>query len=115
MIFKKSESGNRSLRSSLQTFFVRAMVTITTFTVGYSSVILPQKLLSPSQKYKTTAVFPILQDDSSFSPELMRPTYPSQVYNKKTKQWEITKPDETTEQTEGKNLPPPPLVLIEKK
>ncbi len=115
MKLKKSESNNQNITSTLRTVLARVVITLTAYIIGYSSIIVSQKIFFPSHENKANASFNLLQDDTPFSIDLIRPSYPSQVYNRKTKKWEVMNSDKSKFQTESEPLPDPPIVQIEQK
>jgi hypothetical protein len=107
---------NQNLQSKLRTFLPRTMMTLITFALGYGSIVLAQNLLFYSNAGKVNPSVNIIQLDGPVATDLVRPTYPAQVLNKETKQWEVIKPDASNSLTDVPALPSPPQVLpIDKK
>jgi hypothetical protein len=107
---------NQSLQSKLRTFLPRTMMTLITFALGYGSIVLAQNLVFYSNAGKLNPSVNIIQLDGPVAADLVRPTYPAQVLNKETKQWEVIKPDASNSLTDVPALPSPPQVLpIDKK
>jgi hypothetical protein len=107
---------NQNLQSKLRTFLPRTMMTLITFALGYGSIVLAQNLLFYSNAGKVNPSVNIIQLDGPVAADLVRPTYPAQVLNKETKQWEVIKPDASNSLTDVPALPSPPQVLpIDKK
>jgi hypothetical protein len=106
---------NQNLQSKLRTFLPRTMMTLITFALGYGSIVLAQNLLFYSNAGKVNPSVNIIQLDGPVAADLVRPTYPAQVLNKETKQWEVIKPDASNSLTDVPALPLPPVRPIEKK
>jgi hypothetical protein len=86
----------------LQGFTLRLAVTLLAFTLGYAFLV--RRWFAPSQGTRVSASLNQIPLEGAFAPKLVRPTFPEQVYNRETGQWEVEKPNEASREAEG--LPP---------
>ena len=112
MKLKAFPEENQSVQSRTRTFLVRSMITLLTFALGYSSIIIPCHLSFFSNAKKATSSVNIIPLDGPSAADLVRPSDPPQIFNRETKAWEEMKPFNPPAFTDApKKLLPSPIPI----